>query len=47
MDEGELSMDQAKELTAKYICENEEWLKVALHVYEAKEAVQWHLIGQI
>ena len=47
MDEGELSMEQAQELTAKYICENEEWLKIALHVYEAKEAVRWHLIEQI
>ena len=47
MDEGELSMDQARELTAKYICENEEWLKIALHVFEAKEAVRWHLVEQI
>ena len=47
MDEGELSMDQAKELTAKYICENEEWLKIALHVYDAKDAVRWRLIEQI
>ena len=47
MDKGELSMDQAEELTAKYICENEEWLKIALHVFEAKEAVRRHLIGQI
>ena len=40
-------MDQAKELTARYICENEEWLKIALHVFEAKEAVRWHLTGKI
>ena len=47
MDEGELSMEQAKELTAKYICDNEEWLKIALHVYKTKETVRWHLIEQI
>ena len=47
MDEGELSMEQAKELTAKYICGNEEWLKIALDVYLAREAVRWRLIEQI
>ena len=33
MDEGELPMDEAQKLTAEYICKNEEWLKIALHVY--------------
>ena len=47
MDEGELSMDEKKKLTAKYICENEDWLKIALDVYLAREAVRWHLIEQI
>ncbi len=47
MDEGELSMEQAKELTAEFICGNEEWLKIALDVYLAREAVRWRLIEQI
>ena len=47
MDEGELPMDERRKLTAKYIYENEEWLKIALDVYEAKDAVRSHLIEQI
>ena len=47
MDEGGLSTDQAQELTAEFICGNEEWLKIALHVYKTKEAVRWRLIEQI
>ena len=47
MDEGVLSMEQAKELTAEFICGNEEWLRIALDVYLAREAVRWRLIEQI
>ena len=40
-------MEQAKELTAEYICGNEEWLKIAFHVYEAMGAVRPRVIKQI
>lgn len=35
------------ELSAQYICEDEERLRMALHVYEAMPAVRWRLIKAI
>ena len=35
------------ELSAQYICEDEERLRMALHVYDAMPAVRWRLIEDI
>ena len=35
------------ELTAGYICENEERMEMALHVYEARKQVQDLLVGSV